>query len=288
MKNLIKKILSEDNTPQPGVSSAKGTDVSNMKSNTKYLNINEILSQVEGIPYYKEVLSDILKNDYSWPVTKKVLEYAQYLKSNPKSVVNFPPINVINDKLDDGAHRISAIYLLDNLLDRNNPYWDDVKIRVDFYDKILSEEFEKVQDYKKEMSTSHKEYLKFKEEITPLITKYLDSLINIEMIVKSNDNPTTYTVYFYDVEPISKHYCYGCGGTFHYPTGNHDLYTSNHYEDNDQFTSAVEMAVIDMFGGDLSDMEFYSLIYEYLFDRIKRYMDNDPINDYPEEHDMDW
>ena len=47
----------------------------------------------------------------------------------------------INSKLDDGAHRISAIYLLDNLLDRNNPYWDDVKIRVDFYDKILSEEY---------------------------------------------------------------------------------------------------------------------------------------------------
>ena len=155
--------------------------------------------------------------------------------------------------------------------------------------KILREEYsERIEDYKKNMSTRHKEYLRYPERISPLVTKYLDSLINIDMIVKSNDNSTTYTVYFDDVEPIAKHYCYGCNGTFHYPTGNHDLYTVNHYEDNDQFTSAVEMALIDIFGGESRDMEFYSIIYQYLFDRIKKYMDNDPINDYPEEHDMDW
>ena len=155
--------------------------------------------------------------------------------------------------------------------------------------KILREEYsERIEDYKKTMSTRHKEYLRFPEKITPLVTKYLDSLIDIEMIVRSSDNTTTYTVYFYDVDPITKHYCYGCGGIFHYPTGNHDLYTENHYEDNDQFVSAVELAVIDMFGGESGDMEFYSLIYKYLFDRIKKYMDNDPIRDYPEEHDMDW
>ena len=48
------------------------------------------------------------------------------------------------------------------------------------------------------------------------------------------------------------------------------------------------MAIIDVFGGELYNMEFYSIINKYLFDRIKKYMDNDMINDYPEEHDMDW
>ena len=154
--------------------------------------------------------------------------------------------------------------------------------------KILREEYgEKTKDYKKNMSTLHQEYFTNKK-ILPLIIKYLDSIINIDMIVKSNYNPTTYTVYFDDVEPIAKHYCYGCSGTFHYPTGTHDLYNVVHAEDNDQFVSAVELSIIGMFGGESSDMEFYSLIYKYLFDRIKKHMDNDGINAYPEEHDMDW
>ena len=143
MKNIIRKILKEEKVPQPGVSSAKGTDVSNMTPNTKYLNINEILDQIDGIPYYKEVIGDIIKNDYSWDVTKKVLEYGEYLKSHPESISKLPPIKVIDDKLDDGAHRISAIYLLDNLLDRNNPYWDDVQLQVDFYNSSPPEEIVK-------------------------------------------------------------------------------------------------------------------------------------------------
>lgn len=154
--------------------------------------------------------------------------------------------------------------------------------------KILIEEFtERIEDYKKEKSEHSNEYFT-NRKILPQIIKYLDSIINIDMIVKSNDNPSTYAVYLDDVEEISQHYCYGCSGTFHYPTGTHDLYTASDYEDNDQFTSAVEMAIIDVFGGELYNMEFYSIINKYLFDRIKKYMDNDMINDYPEEHDMDW
>lgn len=154
--------------------------------------------------------------------------------------------------------------------------------------KILIEEFtERIEDYKKEKSEHSNEYFT-NRKILPQIIKYLDSIINIDMIVKSNDNSSTYTVYLDDVEEISQHYCYGCSGTFHYPTGTHDLYTASDYEDNDQFTSAVEMAIIDVFGGELYNMEFYSIINKYLFDRIKKYMDNDRISDYPEEHDMDW
>jgi|TARA_R100000049_G_C1896383_1_gene47779 hypothetical protein len=116
------------------VNSYQGTDVSNCKPYTKYLNINEILLVFDfDLPYYKEVLNDVLKNDYYWGVTKQVLKYANYLKSNPESVFKLPPIKIINNRLDDGAHRISAIYLLSQLLDKDNLYWNDVKLRVDFY-----------------------------------------------------------------------------------------------------------------------------------------------------------
>ena len=48
------------------------------------------------------------------PVTEKVKEYAEYMKNNPSSLKNLPPIIAINGKLQDGAHRISALYLLQN------------------------------------------------------------------------------------------------------------------------------------------------------------------------------
>ena len=186
MKNIIRKILKEEKVPQPGVSSNVGTDVSNMKPSTKYLNINEILDQIDGIPYYKEVLGDIIKNDYSWDVTKKVLEYGEYLKSHPESIAQLPPIKVIDDKLDDGAHRISAIYLLDNLLDRNNPYWDDVQLQVDFYNSSLTEEI-----VKEEVSATQEKYHKKMVDLlakegfkwnTPYqdIIKFLNQQIGIE------------------------------------------------------------------------------------------------------------
>ena len=171
-------------------------------------------------------------------------------------------------------------------------YWSvsDASPSTDTYEMgvdINEESTQNIVDYKKVMSSHHDEYFT-NTQILPHIIKYLDTIINIDMIVKSNDNSSTYTVYFDDVEAISQHYCYGCSGTFHYPTGTHDIYTMSNAEDNDQFVSAVELALIDVFGGDLSSMEFYSVIYKYLFEKIKRYMDNDRINDYPEEHDMDY
>ena len=70
--------------------------------------------------------------------------------------------------------------------------------------KILKEEFtERIEDYKKVMSSHHAEYFTNKK-ILPQIIKYLDSIINIDMIVKSNDNSSTYTVYLDDVEEISQ------------------------------------------------------------------------------------
>jgi len=184
MKNIIEKILKEDNVPQPGPSSDKGTDVSKIIPNTKYLNINEILDHVEGIPYYQEVLGDIIKNDYSWDVTKKVLEYGEYLKSNPESVSKLPPIKVIDNKLDDGAHRISAIYLLDQLLDRNNPYWDDVQLQVDFYTTSSEEEILK------------EEIIKSKRDKINKIVKRLNKLYpKLDYCIGKDDTLQVYTNY---------------------------------------------------------------------------------------------
>jgi len=79
------------------------------------------------------VLQDVQNDDYSWGVTEKVMEYAKYLKQNPDSIYNLPPIIIVNGKLQDGAHRISALYLLQNNLDMDNPLWSEVKLNVEFY-----------------------------------------------------------------------------------------------------------------------------------------------------------
>jgi hypothetical protein len=134
---MIKLIdLLKETTPQPGESSGApakfkpGTEPEKIE----YFNLDQILSQVKGIPYYKEVLGDMKKGDESWEVTKKVKEYAEFLKKNPSSLNDLPPIIVIDGKIQDGAHRISAIYLLSNLLDTEGK-WNEKKLKVNFYKK---------------------------------------------------------------------------------------------------------------------------------------------------------
>jgi hypothetical protein len=65
-------------------------------------------------------------------VTKKVIEYAEYLQKNPQSVANLPPLVVIDGQLNDGAHRLSAINLLQKRMDPKNPLWKQVKLKVNF------------------------------------------------------------------------------------------------------------------------------------------------------------
>ena len=137
LKQTIRRILREElNLPQPGESSGKPLsqeEMGGMDCNVDYLTINEILDgRIERIPYYKEVLEDILNDDYSWPVTKKVVEYAKYMKQSPKSLKKLPPIIVVDDTIQDGAHRISAIYLLKNHMNQNNPLWSKIKLEVKF------------------------------------------------------------------------------------------------------------------------------------------------------------
>ena len=131
---VIKEIILE--IPQSGESSGKpaqfksGTEPEKIEN----LTLDQILQQVKGIPYYKEVLDDMKNKDESWGVTKKVKEYAEYMKKNPSSLKNLPPIIVVDDKIQDGAHRISAIYLLQNLLDSKNDFWKKLKLKVEFWD----------------------------------------------------------------------------------------------------------------------------------------------------------
>jgi hypothetical protein len=128
--------LINENIPQPGESSGKpisDEEKGGMEKQTEQLTVTEIIGMLDYIPYYKEVLQDIKNDDYSWGVTEKVMEYAKYLKNNPESIYNLPPIIIVNGKLQDGAHRLSALYLLQNHLDSNNPLWGDTKLNVEFY-----------------------------------------------------------------------------------------------------------------------------------------------------------
>ena len=123
----------KENIPQPGKSSGKAKQFNpNAKVQTKEMTLDQILSTVKGIPYVNNVVDDWDAKDYSWGVTKKVIEYAQYLQKNPQSVANLPPLVVIDGQLNDGAHRLSAINLLQKRMDPKNPLWKQVKLKVNF------------------------------------------------------------------------------------------------------------------------------------------------------------
>jgi hypothetical protein len=141
IKEEIHRLLNEnpslkESIPQSGESSGKPAQFKpgTKPEKTENLTLTQIIQQVKGIPYYKDVLDDVSKGDESWEVTKKVKEYAEYMKKNPSSLSNLPPIIVIDKKLQDGAHRVSAIYLLQNLLDKNNSFWKNLKLKIEFWD----------------------------------------------------------------------------------------------------------------------------------------------------------
>jgi hypothetical protein len=119
--------------PQPGESSGKAKQFNpTAKIQTKEMTLDQILATVKGIPYVNNVVDDWDAKDYSWGVTKKVIEYAQYLQKNPQSVANLPPLVVIDGQLNDGAHRLSAINLLQKRMDPKNPLWKQVRLKVNF------------------------------------------------------------------------------------------------------------------------------------------------------------
>jgi len=91
------------------------------------------------VPYYNNVVDDWDAKDYSWGVTKKVIEYATYLKDHPESLAKLPPAIVLNGKFEDGAHRVSAIWLLQQRMDPKNPLWKNVKLNVQFVKQGMTE-----------------------------------------------------------------------------------------------------------------------------------------------------
>jgi len=124
-----------ESIPKPGSSSAEGIKDEDLPYETKYLTLDEILTTVKSIPYYKEVLMDLRDDKDDWAVTQTVKRYADYWMEHPESLTSesFPPIQVIGDGLKDGAHRISTLNALANHIDPDNSYWTDVKLEVRFY-----------------------------------------------------------------------------------------------------------------------------------------------------------
>ena len=138
---------------KPGESSGILPNIDKPPTWTEYLTIDEIVDVIQDydggiygqpnfasgdyykeIPYYRQVLEDVSNDDFSSEVTRKVVEYADYLKEHPKSIEDLPPIVIIDGGFADGSHRVSAIHLLNNLMDKDNPYWDDIELKVDFYE----------------------------------------------------------------------------------------------------------------------------------------------------------
>jgi hypothetical protein len=128
-----KDTMVKEDFPRPGVSSGAAKKLkSNAKIKTKEMTLDEILKTVKGIPYVDYVIKDYDDNDYSWEVMEKVKEYADHLLLHPRTIVNLPPILVIDGQLNDGAHRISTLNLLQKRMDPDNPFWKQVKLKVNF------------------------------------------------------------------------------------------------------------------------------------------------------------
>ena len=126
--------------PQPGPSSGAPQQFgSDAKIQTRQMTVKDIISSVPGVPYYNNVVDDWDSKDYSWGVTKKVIEYATYLKDHPESLAKLPPAIVLNGKFEDGAHRVSAIWLLQQRMDPKNPLWKNAKLNVQFVKQGVAE-----------------------------------------------------------------------------------------------------------------------------------------------------
>jgi hypothetical protein len=140
---MAKEGVAEGGIPQPGTSSGApkqfGPDA---KIQTRQMTVKQLISTVPGLPYYNNVVDDWDAKDYSWGVTKKVIEYATYLKEHPESLAQLPPILVLNGKFEDGAHRVSAIWLLQQRMDPKNSLWANAKLNVQFVKQGVAEGLE--------------------------------------------------------------------------------------------------------------------------------------------------
>ena len=131
-----------EDVPQPGPSSgAPKQFVPDAKIETHQMTVKQIISSIPGVPYYNNVVDDYDAKDYCWGVTKKSIEYATYLKDHPETLADLDPIIVLNGKFEDGAHRVSAIWLLQQRMDPKNPLWKNAKLNVQFVKQGVAENF---------------------------------------------------------------------------------------------------------------------------------------------------
>jgi len=86
------------------------------------------------VPYHTEVLKNVRKGIKNDDLTDKVMEYALFLQTNPSTLLDLPPIIIVNGGFCDGSHRLSAIHLLSEYLDFDNFRWNKFKLKVDFYE----------------------------------------------------------------------------------------------------------------------------------------------------------
>ena len=85
------------------------------------------------VPYYDKVLNNVrrgIKNDL---ITNNVTKLALKLKDNPSTLLDLPPIIIVNGGFCDGSHRLSAVHLLSEHLDNKNFRWNKFRFKVNFY-----------------------------------------------------------------------------------------------------------------------------------------------------------
>lgn len=86
------------------------------------------------VPYYDKVLNNVRKGIKNDLVTNNVTKLAHKLKNNPITLLALPPIIIVNGGFCDGSHRLSAVHLLSDYLDKENFRWNKFKLKVDFYE----------------------------------------------------------------------------------------------------------------------------------------------------------
>ena len=85
------------------------------------------------VPYYDKVLNNVrrgIKNDL---ITNNVTKLALKLKDNPSTLLDLAPIIIVNGGFCDGSHRLSALHLLSEHIDKENFRWNKIKLNVHFY-----------------------------------------------------------------------------------------------------------------------------------------------------------
>ena len=85
------------------------------------------------VPYYNKVLNNVrrgIKNDL---ITNNVTKLALKLKDNPSTLLDLAPIIIVNGGFCDGSHRLSALHLLSEHIDKENFRWNKIKLNVHFY-----------------------------------------------------------------------------------------------------------------------------------------------------------